>query len=238
MPSIGSMEALDRAVAQFEVSDLELAIEPSALDAARRSLDESGLLLLGEVHGVRENPLLVRALMRAFGLNALALEWPVELAPVIDAFMISGVLEDHPWLWLGDGRITAGHLAVIRELAESGPLNLTLFDGTVSADASWSARGEMMAGLILARATAATAKTAARPSRTGPSRPGSPSPGQAPPPGPARGPTQKPALRPARTRADNTNQQVDIGRKRRVRLPVVRRGHRVQPKFPWAASQP
>jgi hypothetical protein len=37
---------------------------------------------------------------------------------------------------------------------------------------------------------------------------------------------------------DNTNQQVDIGRKRRVSLPGVADGHRVQPKFPWAASQP
>lgn len=161
MPSVDSMEALDRAVAQFEVSDLEMAIEPPALEAARRSLDQSGLLLLGEVHGVRENPLLIRALMRAFGLNALALEWPDELAPVIDAFMLSGVLEDHPWLWLGDGRITAGHLAVLRERAESGPFNLTLFDGTVSADASWSARDEMMARLILAGATGATGATGA-----------------------------------------------------------------------------
>jgi hypothetical protein len=88
MPSVASLEALERAVAQFEVTELELAIEPPALDAARRSLDESGLLLLGEVHGVRENPLLVRALMRAFGLNALALEGPDELAPVIDDFML------------------------------------------------------------------------------------------------------------------------------------------------------
>jgi hypothetical protein len=88
MPSVASLEALERAVAQFEVTELELAIEPPALDAARRSLDESGLLLLGEVHGVRENPLLVRALMRAFGLNALALEWPDELAPVIHDFML------------------------------------------------------------------------------------------------------------------------------------------------------
>jgi hypothetical protein len=49
-----------------------LVIEPSALAAARRSLEESGFLLLGEVHGVRENPLVIRALMRAFGLSG----WP------------------------------------------------------------------------------------------------------------------------------------------------------------------
>ena len=160
------MEALEHAVAQFEVIDVELVIDRPALTAVRRSLDESGLLLLGEMHGVRENPLLVRALMRAFGLNALALEWDDELAPVIDAFVTSGVLEDHPWLWFGDGRITAGHLALLRELAGSGSLDLTLFDGVVSAGASWSARDEMMAGRILAGASALTA-TAAPTATTG-----------------------------------------------------------------------
>jgi hypothetical protein len=34
-----------------------LVIEPSALAAARRSLEEPCFLLLGEVHGVRENSL-------------------------------------------------------------------------------------------------------------------------------------------------------------------------------------
>ena len=56
------------------VADLDLVTEPAALAAAQRSLDDSGLLLLGEVHGVRENPLLIRALMQAFGLTSLALE--------------------------------------------------------------------------------------------------------------------------------------------------------------------
>lgn len=76
MPSVASLDALHRAVAECAVTDLDLVIEPPALSAARQSLDSSGLLLLGEIHGVRENPLLVRALMKAFGLTSLALEWP------------------------------------------------------------------------------------------------------------------------------------------------------------------
>src|SRR5207237_5234613 len=40
-----------------------------------RSVSEC-LLLLGEVHGVRENPLLIRALMQTLALTSLALEWP------------------------------------------------------------------------------------------------------------------------------------------------------------------
>ena len=109
VPVVGSVEELERAAADFAVVDLGLVIEPAALAAARRSLAESGFLLLGEVHGVRENPLVIRALMRAFGLTGLALEWPAELAPAIGAFLAGERLADHPLLWFGDGRITAGH---------------------------------------------------------------------------------------------------------------------------------
>ena len=144
------MDAFHRAVAEFVVTDPDLVIEPPALAAARQSLDSSGLLLLGEIHGVRENPLLIRALMQAFELTSLALEWPEDLTPMIRAFLASRTLAGHPWLWGGDGRITAGHLAVLAERAAAGPLDLTLFDGVIGADWSWSQRDEAMARRILA----------------------------------------------------------------------------------------
>jgi hypothetical protein len=156
MPCIASLEAFERAAARFEITELNLMIEPSAGAAVRRSLDQSGLLLLGEVHGVRENPLIIRALMQAFGLSGLALEWPADLTGVISAFVAGGKLSDHPLLWLGDGRITAGHLAVLRERARAGELGLALFDGMTGADWSWSQRDEAMADQILADATTAS----------------------------------------------------------------------------------
>jgi hypothetical protein len=143
-------------VAEFVVADPGLVIEPSALAAARRSLDGAGLLLLGEVHGVRENPLLIRALLQAFGLTSLALEWPEDLAPAIAAFVAGEPLAEHELLWFGDGRITAGHLAVLAERAAAGPLELILFDGVIDAGSSWSQRDEAMAGRILAAAPAGT----------------------------------------------------------------------------------
>ena len=144
------MDAFHHAVAEFMVTGMGLVIEPPALAAARQSLDSSGLLLLGEIHGVRENPLLIRALMQAFELTSLALEWPEDLTPMIRAFLASGTLAGHPWLWGGDGRITAGHLAVLADRAAAGPLDLILFDGVIGADWSWSQRDEAMARRILA----------------------------------------------------------------------------------------
>jgi hypothetical protein len=140
-------------VDEFVVEDLGLVVEPAALAAAGRSLDSCGLLLLGEMHGVRENPLVILALMRVFGLTSLALEWPDDLAPTIRAFLEGEPLADHPWLWGGDGRITAGHLAVLAERSKAGPLEVILFDGIIGAGWSWSQRDAAMALRLLAGST-------------------------------------------------------------------------------------
>jgi hypothetical protein len=152
MPALASMAQFRQAVADFPVGEFEVAAEPAARAEAERSLAESGFLLLGEVHGVRENPLIIAALLRSFGLTGLALEWPAELARVISAFLAGEALADDPQLWSGDGRITAGHLAVLRERAAAGPLELTLLDGVISSGASWSDRDAAMAGRLLAGA--------------------------------------------------------------------------------------
>jgi hypothetical protein len=152
VPGVSSIDALLQAAAEFVVADLDLEAKPAARAAAQRSLNDSGLLLLGEIHGVRENPLLIRALLRTFGLTSLALEWDAELAPVIRGFLAERTLADHFLLWSGDGRITAGHLAVLAERAAAGPLDVILFDGAIGMGWSWSQRDEAMAGRLLAGA--------------------------------------------------------------------------------------
>ena len=156
MPAVASLAEFARAVADFPATDLGIEVEPAARAAAERSVRESGFLLLGEVHGVRENPLITAALLREFALAGVALEWPDGLAPVVSAFLAGDGLADHPLLWSGDGRITAGHLAVLRALAAAGPLELTLADGLMGADWSWSQRDEAMARRVLAAPAAGT----------------------------------------------------------------------------------
>jgi len=168
---VASLEALQQAADEFVVADLGLVIEPAAQAAAQESLERSGLLLLGETHGVRENPLLIRALLRAFGVSCLALEWPEDLAPVVGVFLATGVLADHWALWWGDGRITAGHLAVLAERAAAGPLELILFDGPIEAGWSWSQRDEAMARRLLDAAPPGTPTVAVAGGYHTPTRP-------------------------------------------------------------------
>ena len=166
-----SVETVVQAAAEFVVADVDLLAEPAAVAAARRSLDDCCLLLLGEMHGAQENPLLARALMQAFGITQLALEWDQDLAPVIEAFLATGTLADHWLLWPGDGRITAGHLAVLAERATTGPLEVILFDGAIGADWHWSDRDEAMARRILAAAPAGTRTLAVAGNAHTPTRP-------------------------------------------------------------------
>ena len=148
MPGVASRTAVQRAVDEFDVRTFQLKTEPAALEAARESLDQSGLLLLGEVHGVRQNALAIRALMADLDVTGLALEWPAELATAVSQFMADGKVPDHPLLWGGDGRITAGHFAVLRERFNAGQLTaLTLFDGVN--EVGWSRREAAMADRIL-----------------------------------------------------------------------------------------
>ena len=94
---------------------------------------------------------------------------------MIRAFLASGTLDGRWWLWGGDGRITAGHLAVLAERAAAGSLELILFDGVVGADWSWSRRDEAMARRVLAASppggrtlvVAGNARTPASPTELG-----------------------------------------------------------------------
>jgi len=72
------------------------------------------------------------------------------------AFLATGTLADHALLWSGDGRITAGHMAVLAGRAVAGPLEVILFNGGIGAGWSWSQRDEAMAGRILAGTAAGT----------------------------------------------------------------------------------
>jgi hypothetical protein len=149
MPAVSTLDDLRDAVADFAVTRLDLPFEPDAWAAARRSLDGAGFLLLGEVHGVAENPLIVREVMRALGLTSLALEWPTGLAGTVDGFLRDGTLADDGLLWSGDGRITAGHLATLRDLWAAGGLRLTLFDRPWEVNGTWSQRDAAMAAELL-----------------------------------------------------------------------------------------
>ena len=126
---------------------------------------------MGERHGIEQTPVFVEELISWFGLGGIALEWDANLGPWLDRWLSDGVLVDPArgdpamQVWGGDGRLTAGHLAVLRRWMAGGLL-ITLMDGTPVVHLRpgeseeemglrwWSERDAAMADRVLAVSTA------------------------------------------------------------------------------------
>ncbi len=116
----------------------EVAFDGEAVECARAALVGAGLLVVGEPHGVYETPGALYALSSVLGTRAVAFEWSHEEmdGPVQD-FVCDGCF-DFERLWSlpasaeffsGDGRIAAGHFALLRRLRDEGRLDQAiLFD--------------------------------------------------------------------------------------------------------------
>jgi len=142
-------------------------VDADADAAVRQSLRRTGLVLLGEGHGIAQTPVLVEELIAWFGLGGIALEWHEDLRPWLDRWITNGVLADPVRgappveVWGGDGRLTAGHLAMLRRWAAAGLL-IILMDGTTIVRPRpgeseeemgrrwWSERDAAMAARVLA----------------------------------------------------------------------------------------
>ncbi len=163
MGALTALEQVYEAVEGYEPDSLPLSVAPDAAAAVRSSLESTGLLLLGECHGVAENPLLVRALLERFDLLGLALEWEADMRPALDAYLSDddlSALAEHPLFWCGDGRLAAGHLALLRELARKEAFELALFSGPSLP--GWSARDSAMAARLLPQLRTSTLVVAGR----------------------------------------------------------------------------
>jgi hypothetical protein len=116
----------------------ELAFEAGTIARARRSLAASGLLIVCEPHGVRETPSVLYALASVLGTRAVGLEWShEEMEEPVRAFLRDGSFDlERLWslpasseFFCGDGRIAAGHFALLQRLYSEGRLDqVVVFD--------------------------------------------------------------------------------------------------------------
>jgi len=162
MPAVSTIVDLQAAAVE-PLALLDLAVEADALRAVRDSLDATGLVLLGEIHGILQTAGLLGELVDLLDIGLVALEWPAEVTGTVATWVATGELPDHPYLWLGDGRITAGHLRLLKQLGgRTPPVNLLLFDATdprsidpatMSTEQMWTARDHAMAEVLLSALT-------------------------------------------------------------------------------------
>ncbi len=66
MPALSEIADVRQAIESFVLDPPAYVLDPSAERLARASLGASGLLPLGEAHGVAENPVVIRWLIALF----------------------------------------------------------------------------------------------------------------------------------------------------------------------------
>lgn len=117
-----------------KIAELPLEYDQQVLQQLTSAVQQTGILLVGEMHGAAENPDAIYTLMKKLGIRELALEWQPSMKESVVEFLSSGSLDPQKFPMhfpntLPDGRITAGHFALFKRLQGEQALdNLVCFD--------------------------------------------------------------------------------------------------------------
>jgi len=137
------------AVSTVSIEEMPAAFDELATQSLVDNLESNKVFILGEMHGVKENVDVIYTLFKKFGFRQLALEWEPKLKEVANKFLESGELDFDAIQDSPDGRITAGHFALLKRLKSEGMLDeLVCFDEG-SGGEGWNARDAAMARNIL-----------------------------------------------------------------------------------------
>lgn len=145
--------AFIEAVKDAQVLEIGTDFDASAAKALESELAGTKLFLLGETHGVRENPDIIYTLFKKFGFRNLALEWDPSLKEKAERFLNGEALDFDSVKDSPDGRITAGHFALLKKLKEEGLLEKFVCFDDQGGGASWDKRDENMARNIIENLT-------------------------------------------------------------------------------------
>jgi hypothetical protein len=156
---ISSPAEFAAAVAEHPFGDF--TFDSEILARAATSVADAGLLVVGEPHGVRETPSVLYTLASALETRAVALEWShEEMEEPVQAFLRSGSFDfDRLWMlpasaefFSGDGRITAGHFALLQRLHRERRLDQVIVFDRLDAEPppdDWQVRDQEMAARLL-----------------------------------------------------------------------------------------
>jgi hypothetical protein len=137
------------AISTVPIEEIPVVSDEHAVQELTKNLESTKLFLLGEMHGVKENADVIYTLFKKFGFRQLALEWEPKLKDIAEKYLQMGELNFDAIQESPDGRITAGHFALLKKLKDEGLLDsLICFDGR-SEGSDWNARDAAMAENIL-----------------------------------------------------------------------------------------
>lgn len=137
------------AVDNFVVEEIEAEFNKDDLHSFSEQLRKGKLFILGEMHGVLENPNVIYTLIKKFGFKNLGLEWSELFKDLVQDFLKDGVLDFEVINKSCDGRITAGHFALLKKLHSENLIDKSTFFDETTWSGSWDLRDAKMAQNIL-----------------------------------------------------------------------------------------
>lgn len=132
----------------IQINEIETIIKPNVLEQFQHDIEEKGVFLLGETHGVAENAAIIYTLMKLGRFRSLALEWENDWYPVIEHFLKTGNLNTKDIFLPTDGRITVEHFSLLKRLDDEKMLDKLILCNTKNAE-SWNQHNRDMARVIL-----------------------------------------------------------------------------------------
>ena len=108
------------------------AYKPKTIDFAytnddkirlQQEIKETGLLLVGEIHGVVQNCDILYTMCKSLGIRRLAIEFPCNYQASVDEFLNSGKLDFGQIEHYPDGRINAELYALMKKMKDEGLLD-------------------------------------------------------------------------------------------------------------------
>lgn len=131
------------------IEEIPMDCNEQLVQEIAENIRDNKLFILGEIHGVKENADIIYTLFKKFGFRQLGLEWEPKLKEVAEKYLESGELDFDAIKDSPDGRITAGHFALLKKLKFEGMLdNFICFD-VGSGIHGWNARDSSMAKNII-----------------------------------------------------------------------------------------
>ncbi len=142
--------AFVEAVKNIEIGEINTEFDEKSVERLVSELGKAKLLLLGETHGVKENADIIYTLFKKFGFKKLALEWNKKLREHVEKFLQTGELDFEAIKDSPDGRITAGHFALLKKLKDEGLLEALVCSDGETPYVDWDTHDANMAKNILA----------------------------------------------------------------------------------------
>jgi len=136
-------------ISTVAIEEIPTEFDEGASYSIEKKLAQSKLFVLGEMHGVKENVDVMYTLFKHYGFRQLALEWKPALQIIAEKYLETeeidfAAIQDSP-----DGRITAGHFALIKKLKDEGLLDKLICFNEGSGGGSWDVRDMAMKKQLL-----------------------------------------------------------------------------------------